>query len=401
MPQATLEETMNDSGLEHLIYVVDDEPAVLQALKLTLRRFGANWRVQEFAQPEAALAAVKVQAPDLLLTDQFMPGLCGSQLLDLVRQIAPQTVRIIMSGQLAKVEKISAAHQYLGKPFNNKELRQRLCNALGARQLLEDPALRNLMGSLNSFPVLPHHQVELLRELDAGNTHLQQAASIVSEDGGVMTKLLQIANSPLFQNAGPVSEPRDLLLQLGTRTTKAAILSLHIFEKYSGLESAEVSAAEIWQHSWRTAEIARDLCRANHMGEDALHNAFFAGLIHNLGRLILLENHSPRYLEICHQARSEAKPLHLVEKEVFGVHHTDLTAFMLRLWGTTPPVVDAIRHYHEPWKQNSPGQKTVADVLHAANILSHQHDSTRKSMCPELNRDYFGSIGMDLAAYHN
>ena len=76
-------------AMRRRIYVVDDQSGVLETAVLILRTMNAHWEVLGFADPLAALAAVKSSAPDLILSDQLMPGMQGSQLLEEVRKIAP------------------------------------------------------------------------------------------------------------------------------------------------------------------------------------------------------------------------------------------------------------------------------------------------------------------------
>jgi len=100
--------------------VVDDQAAVLDTAVLILRSVDPDWEVSGFKGPFEALEAVKTRAPDLILSDQLMPGMLGSQFLEQVRILSPNAIRIIMSGYVAlnKLTLITSAHQYLAKPFD-------------------------------------------------------------------------------------------------------------------------------------------------------------------------------------------------------------------------------------------------------------------------------------------
>jgi len=105
--------------MKRCIYVVDDQPAVMETAVLILRSV-AQWEVTGFKDPLEALAAVRTKAPDLVLSDQLMPGMLGSELLEQVRAISPTTMRVIMSGYvpLTKLALVTSAHQYIAKPFD-------------------------------------------------------------------------------------------------------------------------------------------------------------------------------------------------------------------------------------------------------------------------------------------
>src|SRR5579872_5112734 len=141
--------------MSKIIYIVDDERGVLQELGLLLRKLDSSWQVAEFSTPERALSAVRTNPPNLVLADQDMPGMTGSQMLESIRQMAPNTIRIILSSHSQQVEKIGAAHQYLRKPFDLHDLEDRVRHAMDAQALLQDTALARLMIPLTSFPALP------------------------------------------------------------------------------------------------------------------------------------------------------------------------------------------------------------------------------------------------------
>src|SRR5271165_3417338 len=99
------------------IYVVDDQAPVLETTVMVLRGLCKEWDVTGFTDATAALTAIQSKAPDAVLTDELMPGIQGSQLLEQVRELSPRTVRLIMSGCVAlnKLTLITSAHQYIAK----------------------------------------------------------------------------------------------------------------------------------------------------------------------------------------------------------------------------------------------------------------------------------------------
>lgn len=189
-----------------VIYIVDDQPGVLQTLGYLARRFDPDWKVREFTLPSGAIEAVRRTPPHLVLADQTMPEMIGSQMLDVIRQIAPQTVRIIISGHAAQTEKIGAAHQYLSKPFDHRELESRIRQALNAQESLNNPELARLVASLQSFPVLPGIYTDLLRELEKPDSAFDRAADLLKKDGGMFSRILHLANSPLFRGTHTITE---------------------------------------------------------------------------------------------------------------------------------------------------------------------------------------------------
>src|ERR1700724_3382800 len=94
--------------MPRIIYVVDDQPSVLQTISYILRQGDPKWSISEYPSAAKALDAVRRKQPHLVLTDQSMPQMTGSQMLEIVREIAPHTIRILISGHAASTDKIAA-----------------------------------------------------------------------------------------------------------------------------------------------------------------------------------------------------------------------------------------------------------------------------------------------------
>jgi len=182
--------------MKRTIYVVDDQAQVLETAVLVLQAIEPQWEVVGFNDPQEALEAVKAKAPDLVLSDQRMPHMQGSQLLEEVRAISPTTIRIIMSGHVAldKLTLITSAHQYLAKPFKPSTVSEIVKRSFAAREAIRDPGLLAVVTGMRSIPSLPAVHQSLLRELDDGRTASAAIARMVSEDPGVSLKVLHLAN---------------------------------------------------------------------------------------------------------------------------------------------------------------------------------------------------------------
>jgi HD-like signal output (HDOD) protein len=321
-----------------------------------------------------------------------MPGTTGSQMLETIRQTAPQTVRIIVSAEAGFADKICAAHQYLCKPFDVGDLGNRIRQALDAQASLQNPDFARLVTSLASFPALPAIYLGLVRELEKVDSSLERAADLINKDGSVLTRLLQLANSPLFRGTSAITESIDALFQLGTSNVKALVLSLHVFHSYHPLRFPEMPVEALWNHSCQTARLAQKYCRKK-LDETAANDAFFAGLVHDLGCLILVENATERYRSVCAMAARDRKSLLEAEQQVFHATHLELSTFMLRLWGMPETVTQAVAFSSAPWNGPSPNRFDPTVALYMADTLSRQQHPPDGFVTPPLNLDYLDSVG--------
>lgn len=377
--------------MQKLIYVVDDEPRVREMLALCLRRTDSDWRIVEFSEPAALIKAVEQEPPHLVLSDHEMPGMTGAQMLARIRQIAPATIRVIFSSYVGHSDNLGAAHQHLRKPCSATEIMTRVRGALSAQEALGNEALARLTASFAAFPVLPSVYSDLVRDLDGDGVPLEHTAQLLKRDGSVLTRVMQVANSPLYGTDSPITNPEQAILQLGTRNVKALVLSMHVFDGYDRIHFPEMPVELLWQHSCSVARFAQSLC-AKSLGEAAANDAFFAGLVHDLGCLVLMENHPSAFREACQKAQASGKPLHEVELETFRVAHEEISAFMLRLWGMPAPVAEAVLYHHTPWNAPNGDRFSPTAALYAANILARLHSPHDRLPTPEIDQEYLEKI---------
>jgi HD-like signal output (HDOD) protein len=380
--------------MKRCIYVVDDQTAVLDTAVLILRGMEPQWEVTGFSDPTAALAAVKAKAPDLFLSDQLMPGMLGSQLLEEVRSLAPAAIRVIMSGyvSLNKLTLITSAHQYIAKPFDLTKLRELVRRSFAAQERIVSKGLQSVATSLRSIPSLPQVHQSLLAELQDNRNASSVIAQMVAEDAGLSIKVLQLANSPLFGQGYVISNPTDAVLCLGTEMIAAIVLSQSLFQHYETLGHAELNMPRVWSHCWETAYLGLLVCRQKRLPHRATEEIFLAGLLHEAGRYILVDNFPDQFLAACRSARLTKSPLGPRLLETFQTTPAQLTAYLMELWGLPAEVATAISLLDDP-QQEPGGAFTLASALYVADHLASRKAPPDDFGMEEWNTEYLRTIG--------
>jgi HD-like signal output (HDOD) protein len=376
------------------IYIVDDQLPVLETAVIILRTMDAQWEVVGFSDPLKALAAVQARAPDLILSDQLMPGMQGSQLLEEVRKIAPAVIRVIMSGyvSLSKLTLITSAHQYMAKPFDIARLRDLVRRSFAAQERIVNKGLQSVATSLRSIPSLPQVHQSLLEELDDNRTASSSIARMVAEDAGLSIKVLQLANSPLFGQGYLISNPTDAVMCLGTEMIAAIVLSQSLFRHYETLSHADLDLPRIWSHCWETAYVAQQLCRLKGLQRRKAEEAFLAGLLHEAGRFILADNFPEQFAAACQNARQAHSPLAPCLLETFQTTPAQLTAYLMELWGMPADVVTALSFQDEP-QQEPGGAFSLASALYIADHLAARKAPPDDFGVEKWSMDYLRTIG--------
>jgi len=352
---------------------VDDEPRVLQGLQRQLHNMRHDWDMHFVESGAKALEYMAREPVEVIVSDMKMPGMDGAQLLGEVIKRHPHTIRLVLSGHAdreAVLRLVGPAHQYLSKPCNADELRAAIARALALRDLLSNDQLKDLASRVHSLPSLPALHQQLTVELSKEEPSLERVAQIISRDIGMTTKILQLVNSAFFGLPEPVASPLEAVFFLGLATIRSLVLSLHVFSHFDAASIQGFSAEHLAQHSWRTGMAAKKIAEMEHCDPKVDDQCFLAGLLHDVGQLILASGLPERYEPVLRAARQSGRPVWEVEREVFGATHAELGAYLLGLWGLPNPVVEAVALHHRPADCATRGF-SPAIAVHVADVLVH------------------------------
>jgi len=352
---------------------VDDEPRVLQGLQRQLHGMRNEWQMTFVDSGFRALEIMKDNAVDVIVSDMMMPGMDGAQLLTEVSKCHPNTVRIVLSGHADResvLRLVGPAHQYLSKPCDAEELRAAIHRAFSLRDLLGSEKLKQLATRTRSLPTLPALHARLTEELHQEDPSLERVGEIISKDIAMASKILQLVNSAFFGLPQPIANPSDAVFYLGLTTVRSLVLSLQVFSQYDQKQIQGFSIDGLAQHSWITGMWSRRIAEAEHCDPKIDDQCFLAGLLHDVGQLILAAGMPDAYSSVLEKSRSEGHAIWEVERAEFGATHAEVGAYLLGLWGLPNPVIEAVAFHHRPADASAKAFSPVIAV-HVANAFTH------------------------------
>ncbi len=336
--------------MKQLLFV-DDEEKLLDGLKRMLRPMRHEWSMTFVTSGEEALKHLEQGPFDVVVSDMRMPGMDGAQLLNEVRRRYPHSVRVVLSGhsdQEMVYQSISASHQYLAKPCEVEHMKATILRACALRDLLGSESLRSLVAGLQRIPSRPDLYAEIEKEAESETSSLKTIAAIISKDMGMTAKILQLVNSAYFGLHGTVSAAEQAVNLLGLDTVQALVLTVHVFSRFSTAGSSLFSVDRLWAESMATGTLARALAKAEQMPALAVDQAFTAGLLHDVGMLVLAANKSDRYHTVLQVAHDRHIAVWEAERQEFSATHAEVGAYLLGLWGLGDPIVEAAAFHHRP-----------------------------------------------------
>ncbi len=353
---------------------VDDDRMVLAGLRRALHEMRAEWEMEFAAGGREALEAMENSRFDAVVTDMRMPGMDGAELLDRIKDRHPEVIRIVLSGQSEKdamLRSITPAHQYLAKPCDLRELKLRLTQAFASRDMVRNKGIAAAVARLRSIPSLPGIYKELTAALRSETTSLAQIEAIVARDLGMATKILQLANSAFIGVHGRVPSLRQAVSLIGIDTVRTLTLSIHIFSRFDRRSAIATEVASLWEHSVAVAALAQRIT-AQESGDKAMaEESFAAGLLHDVGKVILLSERPKEYHETRERLKKDGVSVEDAETELLGCSHAQLGGYLMSIWGLPTSLVQAVAFHHCPSQAIEPEFSTLTAV-HCADALVHR-----------------------------
>lgn len=378
------------------ILFVDDEPNILDGLRRMLRSLRKDFELHFAGNAIEALELMDHLNFDVVVSDMRMPGMDGAQLLAEIQEKHPHSIRIMLTGQAddeSTLRTIGVVHQFLAKPCDPERLKGILLRASALHRLMIDGKLKDIISGINTLPSLPSLYLKLLKKIRDPEASLDDIGEIISQDIAMTAKILQLVNSAFFGLYQRVESPARAVKLLGLDTIKALVLVSQIFSEIT-ISKDLFSVQTLWLHSMTVGGLAKLIAESETDDKDLIDNSYIAGVLHDIGKLIMVSRLESFYLEAILMAKKDNMPLRRAEKAIFKATHCDMGAYLIGLWGFPSDIVEAIGFHHQlgeyPADTFSP-----ALAVHVANVLYYRfHKEEVFGAMPEFNEEYLEKIGL-------
>jgi len=357
--------------MKRSIVFVDDEENLLSGLRRLLRHKREVWDMRFAAGGAQALQMLDECPADVIVSDMKMPGMDGAQLLAEVRRRHPRTARMILSGHADRMSIISAVgptQQFLAKPCDTEVLLDAIERVLAISDLVTDEALRDLLGGVESLPKPPRIYEEMLAIATDPNCRLDDVVRVIEHDLATSTEVLHLVNSAFFGLGAAVDSVARAVSLLGLETIQGLALAGAIFRAEQP-EPVDVDAHELCLRALNVATRCRRYALADGWPNEPVNEAFFAGLLCEVGLPVLDAAHPDPWSALSSSvltvdASHDPWSLDAEQQVAFGCSMTRATAYLLGLWGFPEGVVAAIAE--QPARLGSPSATPAAQLLTVA-----------------------------------
>jgi len=343
------------------ILIVDDEVPILKTLSRLF--FDTDYEILTAKSGEEALKLLETTEVNLVLSDMRMPFMDGYELLSKIKEKYPKVIRSILSGYAEEKTIFKAilhniAKIYIYKPWNNDQLLRCIEQLFETEDVLNSKDLLFIINDVVELPTIQSSYQRILSMIESDDD-IGNIAMEIEKDLAISTKLLHVANTAIYGlKTGSI---RQAAVYIGLQNLKSIVYVTSVINTNSTSELENKYTEHIWKHAFLTNKILY------YIYEKCLHKklpeaALAAGLLHNIGYVILIRNFLTKYTN--YNERAEKESINLLELELseFKVTHQETGGYLVSWWGLPFPIVEAALFHHKPLDAQIVNTELVACV---------------------------------------
>lgn len=225
-------------------------------------------------------------------------------------------------------------------------------------------ALARTAASVASPPLVYDRLNEVLAHPHCGSADI---ARVISDDPGLTTRLLRLVNSGFFGFSQPVESVAKAVTVVGTAQIRDLALATSVLSAFDRIPREVVDLHAFWLHSLACGVTARVIAGKRRV--DNVERYFVAGLLHEIGQLVMLAGARAESLEVWERSRATGASWLACERAVMDTDHTEVGGALMRAWNLPEALQEAVTWHHDPERA---GKYTAeASAVHVAEAMAH------------------------------
>lgn len=227
--------------------------------------------------------------------------------------------------------------------------------------------LESLLDTDMELTSLPEIFIRISDLLDNENSSSVQIGQVVETDPALTSRILKMVNSAFYGFPSEISTVSQSITILGRDRLKQILIGSVLGGVFGKMSNKAFFMEDFWNHSVKTAILARHLCRESPIADQS-ETLFTAGLLHEIGRLVMAQKLPEQSLQVQNAMDLEDEDLFQAEQRVFGFTHCDVGAAFIHKWGLPQILSDVAQFHHMPNKATD--SKAEIRIIYLANNLT-------------------------------
>lgn len=225
---------------------------------------------------------------------------------------------------------------------------------------------RRQISKIRNLPAIPNVIVEVTKVLDNPKASAKDLSKIITQDQGLVAKVLTIANSPLYGLPRRVSTVEFAVVVLGFDQIKNLTYALTLMEAFKSVNTKNWNKKKFWTHAFVTGMLSKKI--ADDLGYHKSGEALTAGLLHDLGISVMQRYFFDEYNQICDIAEKEQMLYRNAENKILGLTHDEIGYMLINKWNLPQSLAEAIRYHHNPSSAKS--NRKISAIVHFADYMT-------------------------------
>lgn len=308
---------------------------------------------------------------EVVVVDSCMRGNQGLTFLGAIMQNAPFTNRIAITDERTQhylQNTLHLVHQWVAQ----REIISGLIDTIEKVLLISDACgsddIKAFIATVEVIPTIPTIYSDMLDILNDPDASIVDVGRLISSDIAMTAKVLQLVNSAFFGLCRKIYTAEEAAVFIGIETLKGMVLSFQALTALSVQGIPQAYIDEMWQHAVTTAAFARSIAQCETNSRELIDSAFTAGMLHDIGRLLLMDNMPVKYKEYMKMIMNDNSSEVKLERVIFGATHYEVGAYMLKEWGLPNSIVEPVLLHHSSFDVSQGYFSPVTAVI-AADCL--------------------------------
>jgi putative nucleotidyltransferase with HDIG domain len=238
---------------------------------------------------------------------------------------------------------------------------------------MDNIEIKYRLDKIENLPTLPAIAMEVNKMLQDYNTSINKLSSVIESDQAIAAKILKLVNSAFFGLRSKIGNIPHAITILGFNTVRNAVISISVIKGLSDIKNMEgFNMSDFWQHSVSVAVASKQIADTTR-----LHNAddcFLGGLLHDIGKLVLINNFETLFREIWCLKKEENISFFEAEKKIESMNHAQIGGYLVSKWKLPNALSDTITRHH--FISNMAVDVNLLKVIHSADIIINSLDQT-------------------------